>query len=398
MADLTYKGAQTQNELVPGTPAGNQEQITGAEVVGATSATNVDSGWTFANYLAWIKLDADWMSKATYDSNGDGTVDAAGELKDGTNTVTAAQARSHIDDTTIHFIINDGSTAATVAWSASKISTELGEKADQSSLDSHTGDLTIHRALNDAITTTINLWSADKIDTDLGAKADQSALDSHTGDLSIHRELNDSLTTTTNLWSGSKIDTELSGKAAAADLTAHENNTANPHSVTHAQASPGDVYSHSQIDSHIPSDVHLDTDERAGIDNMPNAPTAINPFASQADLSAFNLTDAEFPTYAVFNNHTATSGAIDFATAQKQKVDAATYSFLTVAPSVSGKPANYSLVIFNSGSIASLAPAAGGVIHWQDETPPSWSDDALLSLAYDGVNWTGSAATGITYP
>lgn len=356
MADLTYKGAQTQNELVPGTPAGNQEQITGAEVVGATSATNVDSGWTFANYLAWIKLDADWMSKATYDSNGDGTVDAAGELKDGTNTVTAAQARSHIDDTTIHFIINDGSTAATVAWSASKISTELGEKADQSSLDSHTGDLTIHRALND------------------------------------------SLTTTTNLWSGSKIDTELSGKAAAADLTAHENNTANPHSVTHAQASPGDVYSHSQIDSHIPSDVHLDTDERAGIDNMPNAPTAINPFASQADLSAFNLTDAEFPTYAVFNNHTATSGAIDFATAQKQKVDAATYSFLTVAPSVSGKPANYSLVIFNSGSIASLAPAAGGVIHWQDETPPSWSDDALLSLAYDGVNWTGSAATGITYP
>lgn len=41
----------------------------------------------------------DFLDKATYDSDENGIVDSAEELDDGSNSVTAAQARSHIDDT-----------------------------------------------------------------------------------------------------------------------------------------------------------------------------------------------------------------------------------------------------------------------------------------------------------
>ncbi len=148
MADTTYKQAQAANELVTGTPGANQEQITGAEVVGATSAANVDSGWTFATLKDWVKLDADWMSKSVYDSGGDGRVDVAETLSDGVNTSTAAQVRSHIDNTSIHFTIQDGATTTSSVWSSSKIQSELNalsqfpEAPPTGSLYSRRGDTT----------------------------------------------------------------------------------------------------------------------------------------------------------------------------------------------------------------------------------------------------------------
>ncbi len=124
----TFEQARAENELVTGTPGAGQTQITGDEVVGAWLTGAIDAGWKFSNLKQWIKLDSDWMSRATYDSNSNDIVDNAEQLADGTNTVTAAQARTHIDDATIHFVINDGSTSASVAWSGSFINTSLNSK------------------------------------------------------------------------------------------------------------------------------------------------------------------------------------------------------------------------------------------------------------------------------
>ena len=52
-----------------------------------------------------------------------GTVDGRDVATDGTNQ------DNHIDDATLHRVINDAGTSATELWSASKISTELGTKA-----------------------------------------------------------------------------------------------------------------------------------------------------------------------------------------------------------------------------------------------------------------------------
>ena len=131
MANLTYRGALAQNELVASGAGANQENIDGTQVVGATGHSAggfKDSGWNFNSLKGWVKLDADWMSKSVYDSGSTGRVDNAEQLNDGTNTVTAAQARSHINDSTIHFVINDSVTAANIAWSSIKISSELGSK------------------------------------------------------------------------------------------------------------------------------------------------------------------------------------------------------------------------------------------------------------------------------
>ena len=46
-------------------------------------------------------------------------------LNDGTNTVTASEAKTHINDATKHRTINDNSTTTTNLWSASKVNTEI---------------------------------------------------------------------------------------------------------------------------------------------------------------------------------------------------------------------------------------------------------------------------------
>lgn len=46
-------------------------------------------------------------------------------ISDGTNTVTASEAKAHINDATKHRVINDSGTAATELWSAQKIKNEI---------------------------------------------------------------------------------------------------------------------------------------------------------------------------------------------------------------------------------------------------------------------------------
>ncbi len=320
MADLTYRDAQVQNELVQGTPGIDEEQITGAEVIGATSATLVDSGVTFSTLQSWVvenyTAQGGLMFKAQYDSNGDGIADAAEEVKNQTSgkSKTADQIFDHIEDTSIHFVINDGSVLATVAWSASKINTELGNKADQSALDSHTGNDNIHRALNDLLTTTTNLWSASKIQTELDAKTNNTdftshtsavnphgtghtdltsgigtnthaQIDTHIGTDNIHRIQNDTQTTVTNLWSASKINTELGSKTNQTDFTNHTG-AVNPHGTGHTDLTSGiGTNTHAQIDAHIVDNSHLSTDERAAMDNVNFALNAGNPFATMQDVT-----------------------------------------------------------------------------------------------------------------
>ena len=69
------------------------------------------------------------MTKAVYDTTANDIVDKAESLDDTTNTVTAAQARTHLDDATTHRVINDSGTLTTELFSASKINTELGNKS-----------------------------------------------------------------------------------------------------------------------------------------------------------------------------------------------------------------------------------------------------------------------------
>lgn len=70
-----------------------------------------------------------YLDKATYDSGNDGIVDNSAQISDGgANIVTAVQARGHLDDATIHRAINDAGTASTELWSASKLTTDFGNR------------------------------------------------------------------------------------------------------------------------------------------------------------------------------------------------------------------------------------------------------------------------------
>ena len=64
------------------------------------------------------------MTKAVYDTDDDGIVDGAEQLNDSTNTVTAAEARSHLDNTSIHgdsAQITDGSNTVTASEARSHL-------------------------------------------------------------------------------------------------------------------------------------------------------------------------------------------------------------------------------------------------------------------------------------
>lgn len=92
----------------------------------------IDDGvaWQRANVISLADLTGDLDNVAdgvTY-----GKVKAAelsngqvNRISDGANTVTAAQARTHIDDATKHRVINDAGTAVTDLWSAQKINNAI---------------------------------------------------------------------------------------------------------------------------------------------------------------------------------------------------------------------------------------------------------------------------------
>ena len=119
---------------------------------------------------------------------------------------------THANTASVHRTINDGSTAATVLWSGNKINATIGTVS--SGLTSHTGDAAIHRTIGDSTTSATRLWSASKINSEVSSVS--SGLSSHTGDATIHRTINDSTTSATNqLWSAAKIHTTI---AASGDF------------------------------------------------------------------------------------------------------------------------------------------------------------------------------------
>lgn len=157
-----------------------------------------------------------------------------------------------------HRVINDAGTSATELWSASKVDTELGGKADTahthaaSDIDSGTLDdarvaqsnvtqheaaldhdalanyaVGQHRTINDVGTGVTDLWSASKIDSELALKAasvhTHAAADVTSGTLadarisssSVTQHINDAGTGTTDLWSADKIATEIAAGGGA---------------------------------------------------------------------------------------------------------------------------------------------------------------------------------------
>lgn len=87
---------------------------------------------------AWIRINAQKLSEMTgsLDDVADSSTYAkvkkseitngqVNKISDGTNTKTAAEIKSHIDDAAKHRIINDSGTAVTELWSAQKIQNEI---------------------------------------------------------------------------------------------------------------------------------------------------------------------------------------------------------------------------------------------------------------------------------
>ena len=281
MTDLTFKTALAANELVPGTPGANQEQITGAEVVGATSGSNADSGWTFTSLRSWVITHPDLMLKSEYDTEPtNGIVNAAGSVEnDVGGSKSAQQIIDHLDDNSIHRALNDGITTTTNLWSASKINTELASKASDSALTSH-----VNNTANPHSVTHAQL-------PDKGSNT-HAQLDAHVASIAnphsvTHAQLPDN------------------GVNTHAQIDTHIGSSANPHGVTHAQLPDNGTYTHAQLDAHVNSSAnphgvtaaqagaapashvgdstHLSTDERNALTAADN-PSGANPIATVGDL------------------------------------------------------------------------------------------------------------------
>jgi len=87
---------------------------------------------------AWVKINAQKLSEisGTLDDIADGSTYAkvlktdvssghVNKVSDGTNTKSAAEIKTHIDDATKHRVINDSSETVTNLWSAQKIKNEI---------------------------------------------------------------------------------------------------------------------------------------------------------------------------------------------------------------------------------------------------------------------------------
>ena len=90
-----------------------------------TNDTYLDDGTSW-NVFGYSNLD-DISDGTTYGRvlNSNLSTGRVNQINDGTNSVTAAQARTHIDDVSIHRELNDAGSSSTELWSADKISTEI---------------------------------------------------------------------------------------------------------------------------------------------------------------------------------------------------------------------------------------------------------------------------------
>lgn len=129
-----YVGDGTNNTLVGRVMSGTEAARPSAGVAGrlyhVSSGTNVGSLYLDTG-TAWVKVNVvslDELSdgatygkvKKTEISNGTVT-----RLNDGTNTVTASEIKSHIDDATKHRQIDDTKTTTTNLWSAAKVNSVI---------------------------------------------------------------------------------------------------------------------------------------------------------------------------------------------------------------------------------------------------------------------------------
>lgn len=96
--------------------------------------TDTDSVWSRTKKADGVTIvDADLgfysenaMLKTVYDTNDDGSVNAADQLYGGPGVIsTASEVRTHLSNLTKHRLINDGITAATSLWSSTKIQAAL---------------------------------------------------------------------------------------------------------------------------------------------------------------------------------------------------------------------------------------------------------------------------------
>ncbi|AIQ31629.1 hypothetical protein P40081_28455 [Paenibacillus sp. FSL P4-0081] len=136
-----YIGDGTSNSMVgralSGTEASRPVAASAGRLYYITSGSNVgymyfDSGsaWIRVNVLSLADLTGtidNVADGATYGKvlKADITAGHPNKVSDGTNTKTAAEIKTHIDDVTKHRLINDTGIAITDLWSAQKIKNEI---------------------------------------------------------------------------------------------------------------------------------------------------------------------------------------------------------------------------------------------------------------------------------
>ncbi|MDT3427691.1 hypothetical protein J2Z22_003254 [Paenibacillus forsythiae] len=136
-----YIGDGSSNSMVGRALSGPEASRPAAASVGrlyyVTSGTN--NGYLyFDDGSAWRRVNAQTLSDLTgsIDNIADGATYAkvlkadissghVNKVSDGTNTKTAAEIKTHIDDAAKHRVINDTGTAITDLWSAQKIKNEI---------------------------------------------------------------------------------------------------------------------------------------------------------------------------------------------------------------------------------------------------------------------------------
>jgi hypothetical protein len=136
---LVYIGCGGQNIVIGSTVSGNVDPST-PRSAGLLYINTTTSGMFFSTGSEWIPVGTGNLSEmlGTLDDIQDGLlfqkvaateVDASGyviKINDGVHSVTAEQARDHIDDAARHRQINDSGSSNIDLWSAQKILDQLG--------------------------------------------------------------------------------------------------------------------------------------------------------------------------------------------------------------------------------------------------------------------------------